>query len=56
MNLADILPFDQIIQETSQFETRANQLIKFLLDENYSVSYQLSVDVLNKLCNQNRAQ
>ena len=52
INLSDFLELDQVISETNMFEKRAYQLLQSYLDENYSIGYQLSVDVLNKLCKQ----
>jgi len=53
MNLADFLTFPEIVTECKQFKQRAMILVQDILDENYTISYQLAVGVLGKLCENN---
>jgi hypothetical protein len=56
LNLADFLTFAEIIAECKQFKQRAMILVQDVLDENYTISYQLSVGVLGKLADDNQTQ
>lgn len=56
LNLADFISLPEIILECKQFKQRAMILVRDILDENYTISYQLAVGVLGKLAEDNQAQ
>lgn len=43
------MSLQEVTQEVDQFDERATQLMQSYLDDNYSISYHLSNDVLKAL-------
>lgn len=47
--LSEFMSLQEVTQEVDQFDERATQLMQSYLDDNYSISYHLSNDVLKAL-------